>query len=598
MATYKIRDTQTGKVYSLRGDSPPTQQELEQIFGAGRDSAPPPPPTSQPENQPGMMQKLAGGFSSIFTPRMKSMGQQLTTGSVLNQQLPGVRDRQDQQFSQSRQMIQKAQRETDPVKKREMLDMSRNMDQFAGQEIDSLLGEHETANKIQDGGQLPSYLRTGIGVGGEMGAMLAPQVKAFQGTSAAGRIGNAALSGGLRGGISGITDPYTQSVGEHAGKTAMVAGAGAATGAAFQAGGELIKKLGGATKGRFEEAVKQFRAEQPGTEFTHSPTVGEKMMTSRYTIPHKVAKDIRLEDTLKTMKDYNLANLDLDDQMVATQLTTGQNGAITGMTYETLLETSKPIYVDKAMTAASEKTWNFATPQQVANTTRDISNDFANAGIQPDPKGWTARPLDAFKLAQTLEKKAYAMGYNKSTYLTQNLQAEDIGDMYMSAARTLLDTIDDSAGAQAVEAAKKPEYIAQLAAVSPQLAEKAQNASSFSELRGIAAPFVRLSKAITMTKEAQNSAMVKYIQSQQGGLSLNPVKLASEAAGNTIFSPDNIARAGSVVDTLADVREAGGQMLQTPMAQGTGNFLQRLGTIGTLGMMNQPQKVQGEQYAR
>jgi len=67
MATYKIKDPETGKTIKLTGDSPPTEQELEEIFSKVRGPAEPPE---------GVLSKIGSllgtGWESLTIPEKKS----------------------------------------------------------------------------------------------------------------------------------------------------------------------------------------------------------------------------------------------------------------------------------------------------------------------------------------------------------------------------------------------------------------------------------------------------------------------------------------------------------------------------------------------
>ena len=62
MPTYKVTDSRTGLRLRLTGDSPPTDQELEQIFAA---QAAPKPTVYDPTSAMSTGQRFAAGYGKV-----------------------------------------------------------------------------------------------------------------------------------------------------------------------------------------------------------------------------------------------------------------------------------------------------------------------------------------------------------------------------------------------------------------------------------------------------------------------------------------------------------------------------------------------------
>jgi hypothetical protein len=93
MPTYTIRDPQSGRTLTIRGESPPTEQELTDLFAsvAPASAAPPPPPASEP----GLIQQAAGVLDmprQAVVGGMKSLGQGAVGAGQMVAGIPGVAD--------------------------------------------------------------------------------------------------------------------------------------------------------------------------------------------------------------------------------------------------------------------------------------------------------------------------------------------------------------------------------------------------------------------------------------------------------------------------------------------------------------------------
>lgn len=67
MPTYKIKDPQSGKTIRITGDSPPTEQELNQIFASTGGS--PTPPQQPASKAPAYMPQQAIAGSCLLAGR-------------------------------------------------------------------------------------------------------------------------------------------------------------------------------------------------------------------------------------------------------------------------------------------------------------------------------------------------------------------------------------------------------------------------------------------------------------------------------------------------------------------------------------------------
>lgn len=231
----------------------------------------------------------------------------------------------------------------------------------------------------------------------------------------------------------------------------------------------------------------------------------ERMFASAFTIPTKRAKDLRPLETAKKMIDYGVqGNLDeLDD---VARAVTGSNGIITQVTRDAVGQIPIEIDITDAPKAVKTlgQTLTEVTPDDITKVRLQITMKIPS-GTAPT----TINAVDAYDLAKQLERQAADLT-RRSTYLTPNLRYEQLGKLYNAAADEIVDSIGKAVkDADIVSAVKTPETINAISEISPKLAQEFLAAKTWSDIRHLASPFVRLSKMIDLTLDAQLSAAAK-----------------------------------------------------------------------------------------
>lgn len=104
MPSYRITDEQTGKQYEIQGDRPPTQQELEQLFGSVQQSTTQPQQVQKPEQYSAALEGLRtalSGATGTYFDELKAVEEAIKTrqegeefGDAYNRSLEDIRSRQ------------------------------------------------------------------------------------------------------------------------------------------------------------------------------------------------------------------------------------------------------------------------------------------------------------------------------------------------------------------------------------------------------------------------------------------------------------------------------------------------------------------------
>lgn len=402
--------------------------------------------------------------------------------------------------------------------------------------------------------------------------------------------GQSALAGGLVG--FSQSDP-----GEELGETLLGAGVSGVFGGATAAAGAGLRGIGGRLKGRGAQAAQQKAAQEAaktgGRSAFSQPRVtrGQQAYASQFTIPTKIAKRLRPQETTKQMIDYNVSG-SLDDIARTADVVTGSNGVITKMTRSAIGKAKDKVQADDALTAAAQtvQSSNYMNERQAANVMRDLARQMGKYKGQALKPGQTisGKPsalnaLDAYDLAKAMEKKGW-QEMSRSTYLTKRLDAEDIGSVYLAFADDLMRQVDDAVGDAGVEAVKTPQFINVLNEISPKLGKKALQAKTVSELRSVAAPFVRISQMVDYTQQAAFSAamnLARQAGAGAGGISrytrdfslVNPFSWLP--VEQIAASPQVNTRGGILLDRLARGVQQGAPAVTE---KATGGLLEGLGS--------------------
>lgn len=181
--------------------------------------------TPQMQNEQSQDPNLANKLADFFAPRMKEYGKVSMDALSLRGNTPQLDKFSTQSFDNSRKLIELAKNETDPIKKQQLLEQSRQIDRGASSTINTFFedkGLERTDREL-------SPVRLGAGVAGEVGTYIAP---------AGGK------SASLSGAIFGATDPNN----ENAKEAATNALVNAVTMGVFSKGSELAAK--GVSKGK------------------------------------------------------------------------------------------------------------------------------------------------------------------------------------------------------------------------------------------------------------------------------------------------------------------------------------------------------------
>ena len=104
MPTYQITNQETGKQYEIQGDRPPTQQELEQLFGSVQQPTAQPQQAQKPEGYSAALEGLRtalGGATFGYFDELKAIEEAIKTrqegeefGDAYNRSLEDLRSRQ------------------------------------------------------------------------------------------------------------------------------------------------------------------------------------------------------------------------------------------------------------------------------------------------------------------------------------------------------------------------------------------------------------------------------------------------------------------------------------------------------------------------
>lgn len=597
MPKYKVTDPQTGRSFQLTGDSPPTEEELTQVFSSASNVK-----QATPVAQQNPLEKIIGaGRQAVkfFQPALEQVGTQIGTGLALGGeagQLTAETGRRS--ADQARMWVQQAQQETNPTRKRALLDAAKAVSQTGGQAATELVSGAEQQLGLQPGGQVASPLRSGAAFALETGATLAPG--APKGSGALQRILSAAGIGGLRGGAVGASQGLLNAeagAGEIAQQAASGAGTGAALAGALQGGGELLKGITGALKG-----------------------TGTNLIASQYNVPRGVAGQNKLKDTIDQLADYNVTTLDQVDD--AANRVTGSNGVITRLTRESVANADNvPIstsvqrtesfnrdalsLLDDSLgiTPASRSSDVPVTAIDVArNITEDPSlplgqdkkllKEFERDlfGFKP-PSGpdniGKADPTDVFDLIKKYEKKSSdLLRYRPERSSGPNANDEALGRAYKLMADELKDRLFIDAGANNVTAsiAEKSALVDELKDISPKLVQRIKSAKTIGELRSIAAPFVRgdfLQKASQAGSQIATNNL-GGVATGLGRLVQNPLNLLALPLS---YGPLN----AGVGQGLRQASGPAAAVASAPQTQQALELLQRLGVLGAVGSQRNQQ---------
>lgn len=306
--------------------------------------------------------------------------------------------------------------------------------------------------------------------------------------------------------LSGVSGALS-AAGEEDATLESVAGGlvvGGAGGGTLQSASKMLSRIG---KGKAPKATQEIieGVAETTTKATKEPQVSNtavELFDKQFVVPAKIAKQINRKGVSKEMVDMGIGG-SFDDMIAVADTVTGRMGLLPKEVRQAVGSISDDIsfepMIDVANRTLNQKAQLMNT-KEGKNALRIIRNAVSKTqGAKPN----TAKALDLMDAIRELEELGYAEA-GKSTYLTSNPMADDLADVYISAAkegeRLLEDTLKSSG-----KIVKSQATLDTLNAISPKLGEKYLKANSIRELRAIQSPFVKLKNMIDQTMYAQQS---------------------------------------------------------------------------------------------
>lgn len=283
--------------------------------------------------------------------------------------------------------------------------------------------------------------------------------------------------------------------------------------------------------------------------YKSSPAV--QSFLSAFTIPTKLAGRLRPVETAKEMIEHGVKGSLESMDNVAMQVT-GSSGIVTKLTRKALSAVKGEIDIDEVTKVANH---SIKESLEIDDALGKKIIGKIRGQITPSKNIGKMNTLDSYNLAKKLERTGWRY-LNSSTYLTKNTLNEDIGGVFLDASKTILENIDEVVKSEDIlSKVLSQEAMSKLYGISPRLADQVTNAKTFSALRGVSAPFVRLSQMIRLTQEAAQSSF-------QNAARRTGVGLAGAGAG---------AYAGyKIAGIPGAITGAGLGMVGAPMAQAIG----------------------------
>lgn len=330
--------------------------------------------------------------------------------------------------------------------------------------------------------------------GGVIGSILGP-LGAIAGTTGGTGTG-LALGEGLED-IAGIQEETIKERADEAIREPLVAGAlDAATAGAMKLAKPVAQAGKGVARGVFRSFVPK--------------NASPKLFSSIFKLSGKSASALRPQKTAKELVKHGIFG-DLDDFIKIANRVTGKNGIITQVTDDAAKAINGSFSIKpmrKAIGEAVEEATNI-TPTQLKRLEKHVNKIVG--------EGNNIEPLKALEVERELETIGYALAEKarQSSNAISAVKAEQQADIYLKAAKAIKGTIDDLGSKhKVIDKFKKPEIINEIKEISPRLAKQFKSAKTLSELRSIAAPFVRLKQMTDITLANESSA---FMQSIAGG---------------------------------------------------------------------------------
>ena len=242
------------------------------------------------------------------------------------------------------------------------------------------------------------------------------------------------------------------------------------------------------------------------------------IIDSGFEVPAKRADKIRPKEVSAEMIAHGFGKItDMDELKQITNTITGDNGLTTKLTRDAVGSMADEINLLGDI-GDIKKNVVFDDVGKQLNISHDIPEKLRKdigieiSNMMSEAGGSIPDTYDINKLydvMRALEKKSISSNA-KSTYLSKNLQAEDIGRVYKVASDKIRDVIEIGAKERGVvQRVITNDVIAKAYEISPRYAQKlieAKAKDSLSALRSTAAPFAKLSEVIKLTEAGAISA--------------------------------------------------------------------------------------------
>lgn len=230
---------------------------IEQNFSSADSSVAPVSPSVQsvqPKTQSAGGNML-GGVANFLIPRTTQLIKTVSGALDLSKGTESYEKANMELQRQSTELIRRAQKETNPERKRQLLEQSRELSRTAALNTDNFVSKIDqykqdtgiTDKRLKDESSLGYAAREGVGIAGEAATWVLPVSKIvqgariIQGTSVVKRILQSAVTGGLIGGVYGATSPDDETLGDRVKDTVLGAGVGAATGGVTGTAGQILR---------------------------------------------------------------------------------------------------------------------------------------------------------------------------------------------------------------------------------------------------------------------------------------------------------------------------------------------------------------------
>lgn len=191
MGTYKVTDPTTGKTVKLTGDSPPTEQELNEIFSSIGG-------TPQ-QKQSGFKIPSLATFTGALLPSATNIATDVGKTIASRIQLANDAGLSKNEDDFSNFLYQKFLNEQDPTKKQQRLEIWKGYNQDIAKQQQERIKPEEMSSDIDK-----SFVERGLSTGGEIGSLFIGGGKLGSATKLQ-RVGSSALQGATSSAIRGAT---------------------------------------------------------------------------------------------------------------------------------------------------------------------------------------------------------------------------------------------------------------------------------------------------------------------------------------------------------------------------------------------------------